>query len=96
MTAERPLRRAAGIAARVAAAIIGGYLLASLAAIAAAVWLPLDRSEAVLTGMLASFAIQAGAVIWVFAAASAARAWAGIAIPVAALGAMLHLAGHLP
>ena len=42
--------------------------------------LPLSKPQAVLTGMLASFAIYAGAVIWVFAVRSALKAWAGLLI----------------
>ena len=38
-----------------------------------------------LTGMLASFAIYAGAVIWVFAVRSALKAWAGLIIVAVAL-----------
>ena len=64
---------------RILAALLGGYGLAALASIAALA-LPLDRSQAVLTGMQASFLIYAGAAIWVFAARSAARAWAGLVI----------------
>lgn len=102
MTATRvdPRRRAAGIAARAVAAIGGGYALASLAAVAFAVALPLGRADAVVTGMLASFAVHAAAVVWVFAAGSAARAWCGLLLASAALGAVAmlgrwHAAGDL-
>ena len=40
--------------------------------------LPLTTTEAVTTGMLLSFLVYAGVVIWVFAARSATRAWAGL------------------
>ncbi len=72
---------------RTIAAIGGGYAMASLAAIVCATLLPLDRAEAVVTGMLLSFAIYTGVVIWVFAAATALRAWIGMLIPMALLGA---------
>src|SRR5690606_32673364 len=62
---------------RIVAALFGGYALAALTSVAA-VALPISRSEAVLTGMLASFAVYAGAVVWVFAVRSAWRAWAGL------------------
>jgi len=39
-----------------------------------------DKPQAVLTGMLASFAIYAGAVIWVFAVRSELKAWVGLLI----------------
>ena len=64
---------------RIRAALLGGYGLAALASVAALA-LPLDPPQAVLTGMQASFAIYACAVVWVFAARSAGRAWAGLVI----------------
>jgi hypothetical protein len=75
--------RARGVAgpliSRIVAALFGGYALAALSCVAALA-LPIPRPQAVLTGMLASFAIYAGAVIWVFAVRSALRAWTGLLI----------------
>lgn len=62
---------------RIVAAILGGYTLAALTSVAALA-LPISKPQAVLTGMLASFAVYAGAVIWVFAVRSARRAWLGL------------------
>lgn len=79
-------RRTAPVASRIVAALFGGYALAALGSVAALA-LPMSKPQAVLTGMLASFAIYAGAVVWVFAARSAPRAWAGllvVAVPLAA------------
>ncbi len=70
---------------RIVAALFGGYVLAALTSVAA-VALPMARSEAVLTGMLASFAVYAGAVVWVFAVRSAWRAWAGLLVAAVPLG----------
>jgi hypothetical protein len=70
---------------RIVAALFGGYALAALASVAV-VALPVSRSEAVLTGMLLSFAVYAGAVIWVFAVRSAWRAWAGLVAAALPLG----------
>lgn len=67
------------LVSRIVAAVLGGYALAALASVAALA-LPIDKPQAVLTGMLASFAIYAGAVVWVFAVRSARRAWAGLLI----------------
>lgn len=64
---------------RILAALLGGYVLAALASVAVLA-LPVDRPQAVLAGMQASFLIYAGAVVWVFAARSAGRAWAGLVI----------------
>lgn len=72
--------RAAGpLLSRIVAALFGGYALAALTSVAA-VALPLRPSEAVLTGMMASFAVYAGAVVWVFAVRSAWRAWMGLLV----------------
>ncbi|ALG73139.1 iron uptake protein [Azospirillum thiophilum] len=72
------------LVSRIAAALFGGYALAALASVAVLA-LPMAKPQAVLTGMLASFAIYAGAVIWVFAVRSALRAWAGLLIVAAPL-----------
>ena len=65
------------LVSRIVAAIAGGYALAALVSVAALA-LPIAAPQAVLSGMLASFAVYSGAVIWVFAARSARRAWAGL------------------
>lgn len=70
---------------RIIAALFGGYALAALASVAMLA-LPMSKPQAVLTGMLASFVIYAGAVIWVFAVRSALKAWLGLlatAVPLA-------------
>lgn len=69
---------------RIVAAIGGGYVLAALSSVAALA-LPMSKPQAVLTGMLASFLIYAGAVIWVFAVRSALKAWVGLLIVAAPL-----------
>ena len=69
---------------RIVAALFGGYALAALSSVAVLA-LPMSRPQAVLTGMLASFLIYAGAVIWVFAVRSALKAWAGLLIVAAPL-----------
>jgi hypothetical protein len=83
------VRRAArlnvsALVSRIVAAIGGGYVVAALASVAVLA-LPMDKSQAVITGMLASFAIYAGAVVWVFAVRSAWRAWAGLLVVAAPL-----------
>jgi len=70
---------------RIVAAMGGGYALAALTSVAA-VLLPMDKLQGVLTGMMLSFIVYAGAVIWVFAVRSATRAWLGllvVAMPLA-------------
>lgn len=78
-----------GVASRAIAAIGGGYVLGALVAAAFALFLPMNRLDAALTGTLASFVVYALAVMWVFAARTAWRAWLGLLIPCALLGALL-------
>jgi len=73
------VRSTGPLISRIVAALFGGYALAALSSVAVLA-LPLSKPQAVLTGMLASFAIYAGAVIWVFAVRSALKAWAGLLI----------------
>ncbi|MDF4025979.1 DUF3649 domain-containing protein [Luteibacter sp. PPL201] len=60
---------------RVFVALVGGYATAAAYAAAMARWLPMDRTDAVTTGMIASFAIYAAIAVMAFAVRSAARAW---------------------
>ena len=80
-----------GVASRAVAAIFGGYALTAAAIALLAIWLPLARAEAVLTATMLSFALYATAVIWVFAARSAWRAWFGMLVPTIVLGSLLLL-----
>jgi len=72
------------LVSRIVAAVAGGYALAALASVAVLA-LPVSRPQAVLTGMLMSFAVYAGAVVWVFAVRSARRAWTGLLLAAAPL-----------
>ncbi len=93
MTAARPIPFP--LISRIAAALCGGYALAALASVAALALplaLPLARTEAVFTGMMASFLVYAGAVVWVFAVRSARRAWIGLAVAAMPLLAAAWLA----
>lgn len=72
-----PLIRVGPLLSRIVAALCGGYALAALTSVAMLA-LPMARTEAVLAGLLLSFLVYAGAVVWVFAVRSARRAWAGL------------------
>lgn len=85
MSSSLLLRYRLAVASRAVAAIGGGYLLAAAATTVLSLVLPLSRSEAVVTATLLSFLVYACAVIWVFAAATAWRAWIGLAIPTVVL-----------
>lgn len=76
---------------RVLAAVVGGYGLASVATIALSHLLPSSLPEAVLGATILSFAIYTAAIIWVFAAASAARAWIGLLLPATLMAALSWL-----
>ncbi|MCJ2091711.1 iron transporter [Methylobacterium sp. J-072] len=81
------------VAGRVVLAAFGGYGVAALSAMLLALALPMSRSEAVSAGTLASFAIMAGAVVWVFSARTLGRAALVLGLIAALLAAGLWLAG---
>jgi hypothetical protein len=70
---------------RIVAALFGGYALAALSSVAMLA-LPMNKIQAVIAGMLVSFLIYAGAVIWVFAVRSALKAWTGLIVFAVPLG----------
>lgn len=78
-----------GVASRAIAAIFGGYAVTALATAVLALMLPLVRVDAAMTATLLSFVIYTCAVLWVFAARSAFKAWMGIGLPAATLGLSL-------
>jgi len=84
------------VTSRAIAAIGGGYLLTSIASalLALAFGSTLPRADAVTIATLLSFVIYTCAILWVFATTSATRAWRGIAIVCALLGAVQWLAGR--
>jgi hypothetical protein len=89
--------KAAPLISRIAAAMFGGYALAALTSVATLV-LPIDKAQAVLAGMLASFIVYACAVIWVFAVRSAQRAWGGLivaAVPLTLATSVVWSGGHV-
>lgn len=96
-----PLKARPGLLllSRAAAAILGGYALASAATIFLAavlpVFLPLPRAEAVLASTLLSFAVYTGAIIWVYAEHNIRRVWCGLLGASAVLGAVGLLLGRV-
>lgn len=75
-----------GIASRSLAAILGGYALAANTSSFLALALPMDRAQAVLTGMLVAIVSCACAALWAFAVRTAWRAWLGIGLPAVMMG----------
>ncbi|MFC7208177.1 DUF3649 domain-containing protein [Comamonas endophytica] len=79
------------IASRLLAAVAAGHALSS--ATAAGIGLLLARSgstsvDAVLWASMLAFVAQALAALWAFGCVNARRAWLGICIPAALLGAL--------
>jgi len=80
------LRYRLAVASRALAAIGGGYALAAVTAALLAVVLPMQPAEAVIAATLVSLIVFCCAVLWVFAARTAWRAWGGILAPGLLLG----------
>ncbi len=87
--AASPLWRRLDIAARTFVATVGGYVAAALATACFARLLPIARDQAVITGMLSSFAIFCAIVIWAYSDTSTRRVAIGVALILAALGGLL-------
>ena len=81
------------VASRIVAAIVGGDAFANAVGVLLTRTLPMPRSDAVLTATLASFALYAAAVLWVFAARSARHAWLGLLVPAALCGLLATALG---
>lgn len=79
------------VASRVAAAVLGGYALASAVTVLLALLWPVPKAQGVLWATMLSFAIYTVAVIWVFCARSATRAWCGMALGTAVCAGLAWL-----
>jgi hypothetical protein len=89
--------KAGPLASRIACAILGGYVLAALSSVAVLA-LPVSQAQGVIAGMLISFVVFAGTVIWVFAVGSARRAWSGwliAVVPLALAAGSVWLGAHV-
>ena len=76
-----PLSYRLAVASRCLAALLGGYLLASMASVSIALLAPLPRVDATLIGLLLSFVFYLLAFVGCFACRSAWRAWLGVLLP---------------
>ncbi|MBL4765947.1 MAG: hypothetical protein JKX67_11855 [Colwellia sp.] len=70
------------VLSRALAAIIGGYVLTNLSAILLSYLLPSQSSSNVMTGMVVSYAIYAGIVIWVYSVKSLQHVWRCLLITI--------------
>lgn len=77
------------------AAILGGYLLANVAAIVLSYLLTYlfasSRADGVMLASFVCFFIYAAAVVWVFSARTAGLAWLGLLVPGLVCGALMWL-----
>ena len=77
---------------RTAAALCGGYALASGAAVLLSALLssvlPMPRAEATLAGALASLALYPVAMLWAFAVSDLRRVWRALLLSATLLGAL--------
>ena len=79
-------------AARILAALFGGYAVVYAATAFLSVYLPLARADRVIFAGLACFILYAALFIYAFAARSALRVWLVFIV----LGVMFGLAAFLP
>jgi hypothetical protein len=97
MTAKTlTLRYRLDVAARLVAALAGGYGIAVLVAIAGAWALPMAKIEAAITGTILAMLALPVAAMGCFWARSAARAWAGTLLFALLFGGIAMLAGWRP
>jgi hypothetical protein len=88
------LAHALDVASRAVLATAGGYVAAALTTAGLARWLPIARADAVITGMLSSFAVYALVAIFAFGAARASRVWFWTTAYCVPLGLALYLSMH--
>jgi len=81
-----PLSYRLAVTSRSLAALLGGYLLASMASVCITLLLPLPQVDAAMTGMMLSFVFYLLAFIWCFACRSAWHASLGMLVPSLLLG----------
>lgn len=87
-----PLSYRLAVTSRSLAALLGGYLLASMASVCITLLLPMPKADAVVTGMMLSFLFYLVAILWCFACRSAWHAWLGVVLPSAVLALINGLA----
>lgn len=79
------------VISRIAAAVLGGYAVTSLAVACLARTLPLPPAEASIAATLLSFGLYATVILVVFAARSAGKAWLYLLLASTLLGGGLWL-----
>jgi hypothetical protein len=75
-----PLRYRLGVVSRCLAASMGGYALASASSACIAALVPAAPAQAAASGMMLGLLVYVLAVLWVFACASAIKAWLGVVV----------------
>lgn len=90
------MRSASERGLRIAAAVFGGYLLATLAVLATGAVLArlgMAASESVALASMLGFVFYLVLMVWAFGVRSTARLWLGMACGVALMAAVLVAAG---
>lgn len=88
------LAHALDVASRTVVGAVGGYIAAALTTAGLARWLPLPRVEAVMAGMLVSFAVYALVAIFAFGVSRVGRVWFWTSVYCAPLALALYLSMH--
>lgn len=78
------------VLSRCLAAIFGGYALAAASTVFLSLALSMPRAEAVYLASLLSYVVFVIAVLWVFAARTAGRAWLGVVLPTIILLSLIY------
>jgi hypothetical protein len=73
---------------RIFAAVLGGYALAAALSACLSLVLPMPRADAVITGLLVSFPLYVGIIMWVFAAHPLKRLWWQLGSATAGFGVL--------
>ncbi|WP_410211939.1 DUF3649 domain-containing protein [Aquirhabdus sp.] len=79
------------VASRCIAAIVGGYAFTTAITVFLSLTLPGPRAEVVVFASLLSFVFYLLAVLWVFAAKTAWRAWLWLLVPTLVLATISYL-----
>lgn len=90
------MRRNSAHISRIAAAVLGGYLLANALSVLVAFLLPMPHAESVATVLLLSFVTLSLVVIWVYATSSLKKVWTviGLGLVISVVGSTaFHLLG---
>ncbi|MDX1573246.1 MAG: hypothetical protein R3341_04415 [Methylophaga sp.] len=83
-----PIAKPFQISLKIIAALLGGYVFTvAFVSLIAVIW-PARLADAMQTGLMLSFAVYSGAMLWAFSQANWQRAWLVMMIPAAMMWGM--------